>query len=189
MEYLVNNSHNIEINNNIILTNENVINAINFCNTAIRNLYEQTKEFDINILIILSILFLLLFKYITLFNFKFPLVNVPVLSRHKVSTLDKFSIEYKFLISTLYLDSLMIPSANTELVRRINPFGIIPTIAATVLVIDWAKSSDILNCFKNNSIPSGAIKNAINLIILFKLLIIDDWFFLIYLLSITILLA
>lgn len=54
MEYLVNNSHNIEINNNIILTNKNVINAINFCNTAIRKLYEQTKEFDINIFEILG---------------------------------------------------------------------------------------------------------------------------------------
>ncbi len=54
MEYLVNNSHNVEINNNIILTNRNVIDAINFCNIAIRKLYEQTKEFDINIFEILG---------------------------------------------------------------------------------------------------------------------------------------
>ena len=54
MEYLINVSHNVEINNNIILTNKNIVNAINFCNTAIRKLYEQTKEFDINIFEILG---------------------------------------------------------------------------------------------------------------------------------------
>lgn len=55
MEYLVNNSHNVEINGNIILTNKHVIDAINFCNLAIRKLYEQTEEFDINIFEILGI--------------------------------------------------------------------------------------------------------------------------------------
>lgn len=54
MEYLVNNSHNVEVNNNIILTNRNIMDAINFCNIAIRKLYEQTKEFDINIFEILG---------------------------------------------------------------------------------------------------------------------------------------
>ena len=54
MEYLINNSHNVEINNNIILANEDVVKAINFCNIAIRKLYEQTKEFDINIFEILG---------------------------------------------------------------------------------------------------------------------------------------
>ena len=54
MKYLINNSHNVEINNNIILTNKNIVNAINFCNIAIRKLYEQTKEFDINIFEILG---------------------------------------------------------------------------------------------------------------------------------------
>ena len=54
MEYLINDSHNVEINNNIILTNKNIVNAINFCNIAIRKLYEQTKEFDINIFEILG---------------------------------------------------------------------------------------------------------------------------------------
>lgn len=54
MEYLINDSHNIEINNNIILSNKSIVNAINFCNIAIRKLYEQTKEFDINIFEILG---------------------------------------------------------------------------------------------------------------------------------------
>ena len=54
MKYLINNSHNVEINNNIILKNKNIVNAINFCNIAIRKLYEQTKEFDINIFEILG---------------------------------------------------------------------------------------------------------------------------------------
>ena len=48
-EYIINNNHSIKIGNNVIVTNEQILEAINFCNNALRTLNDQTQEFDINI--------------------------------------------------------------------------------------------------------------------------------------------
>lgn len=48
-EYIINNNHSVKIGNDIIVTNEQILGAINFCNNALRTLNDQTQEFDINI--------------------------------------------------------------------------------------------------------------------------------------------
>lgn len=47
--YILNKNHNVNIGTNTIISNEDIINAIKFCNQALRNLDEQTRQFDINI--------------------------------------------------------------------------------------------------------------------------------------------
>ena len=69
-----------------------------------------------------------------LFTSIFPSVIVPVLSKHKVSTLASVSIQYSSCTNTLLFESLITLTASTVLVRRINPSGIIPIIAATVCI-------------------------------------------------------
>lgn len=49
MNYITNPKHSVTIKDEKIISNEDVINAINFCNEAIRTLNEQTQQFDINI--------------------------------------------------------------------------------------------------------------------------------------------
>jgi len=49
MNYILNDRHNVTINGELIITNDNILNAINFCNDALCTLDEQTKQFDINI--------------------------------------------------------------------------------------------------------------------------------------------
>ena len=61
-------------------------------------------------------------------------VSVPVLSRQSTSTLASVSMQYISCTSTFLDESLIIDTARTELVRRIIPFGIIPTSDATVLI-------------------------------------------------------
>ena len=52
--YIINDGHQITINNETILSHEDLIESINFCNNAIRTLDEQTKQFDINIFEVLG---------------------------------------------------------------------------------------------------------------------------------------
>lgn len=52
--YILNDKHSITINSELIITNEQLLDSINFCNTAIRTLDEQTKQFDINIFEVLG---------------------------------------------------------------------------------------------------------------------------------------
>lgn len=47
--YISNPNHFVTISDELIISNENVIDAIAFCNNAIRTLDDQTKQFDINI--------------------------------------------------------------------------------------------------------------------------------------------
>lgn len=47
--YIVNDKKNVSINEETILTNEQIVNAINFSNEALQSLDAQTKSFDINI--------------------------------------------------------------------------------------------------------------------------------------------
>lgn len=47
--YIINPKHNVSINDSIIITNQQVVDAIKFCNNALKTLDEQTKSFDINI--------------------------------------------------------------------------------------------------------------------------------------------
>lgn len=54
MKYIKNDKNSISIDGTVIISTDSVIEAINFCNNAIRKLYEQTKEFDINIFEILG---------------------------------------------------------------------------------------------------------------------------------------
>lgn len=54
MEYIVNDRNAVLIDGEIIISNEQIIGAINFCNNAIHTLDEQTKQFDINIFEVLG---------------------------------------------------------------------------------------------------------------------------------------
>lgn len=47
--YIVNTCQQVTINKTQILTNQEIVQAINFCNNALKSLDEQTKQFDINI--------------------------------------------------------------------------------------------------------------------------------------------
>lgn len=47
--YIINNEHTLTINNNLIISNTDIVHAIQFCNTALEELDTQTKRFDINI--------------------------------------------------------------------------------------------------------------------------------------------
>lgn len=48
-KYIVRTEQQVYINNELILTNQQVVDAINFANNALRSLDEQTRAFDINI--------------------------------------------------------------------------------------------------------------------------------------------
>ena len=48
-KYVVNQQHSVIFDNNVMLSNQDVVNAINFCNSALYSLYEQTHQFDISI--------------------------------------------------------------------------------------------------------------------------------------------
>lgn len=54
MNYILNSQNTVSIENESLITNENLLKAINFCNEAIRTLDEQTKQFDINIFEVLG---------------------------------------------------------------------------------------------------------------------------------------
>lgn len=54
MDYIVNEGNAVLIDSEIIISNADLIKAINFCNDAIRTLDEQTKQFDINIFEVLG---------------------------------------------------------------------------------------------------------------------------------------
>lgn len=49
MNYIIRQEDIVKINNELILTNEQIVSAINFANNAIKTLDAQTKAFDINI--------------------------------------------------------------------------------------------------------------------------------------------
>lgn len=52
--YILNDSHSVKINNELIISNDNLLKAINFCNEAIQALDAQTRQFDINIFEVLG---------------------------------------------------------------------------------------------------------------------------------------
>ena len=54
MNYILNEHNDVRIDGELIISNENLLRAINFCNDAIRTLDEQTKQFDINIFEVLG---------------------------------------------------------------------------------------------------------------------------------------
>lgn len=54
MEYILNPDKHVVINSETIISNEQLLGAINYCNNAIRTLDEQTKQFDINIFEVLG---------------------------------------------------------------------------------------------------------------------------------------
>lgn len=54
MEYIVNESNAVLVDGECVISNENLIQAIHFCNQALRTLDEQTKAFDINIFEVLG---------------------------------------------------------------------------------------------------------------------------------------
>lgn len=49
MKYIINADKKIEIDGNVIISHQEIVSAIEYCNSAIKSLYTQTKEFDINI--------------------------------------------------------------------------------------------------------------------------------------------
>jgi hypothetical protein len=52
--YVMNDNHSVTINNELIISNEQLLDSIRFCNSAICTLDEQTKQFDINIFEVLG---------------------------------------------------------------------------------------------------------------------------------------
>ncbi len=54
MDYILNNDNAVIINGKTIISNTDLLQAISFCNNAIRTLDEQTKQFDINIFEVLG---------------------------------------------------------------------------------------------------------------------------------------
>ena len=52
--YIMNDAHSVRINSELIISNEDLLNAINFCNEAIQALDKQTRQFDINIFEVLG---------------------------------------------------------------------------------------------------------------------------------------
>lgn len=54
MSYIINNKNAIMIGGERLISNADLLKAINFCNNAIRTLDEQTKQFDINIFEVLG---------------------------------------------------------------------------------------------------------------------------------------
>ena len=114
-------------------------------------------------------------------------VSVPVLSRQSTSTLASVSMQYISCTSTFLDESLIIDTARTELVRRIIPFGIIPTSDATVLITaDCNVSSGRVNCLIKNAMPIGKSTNVQILIMKLNDSIIWEFTFLIYLASLFI---
>ena len=82
--------------------------------------------------IILSMSFIFsLFKHFTSVTFKSPLVIVPVLSKHKTSTLAKTSVAGNSWISVSHLESLITATTKVALVKSTRPSGTIPTIPET----------------------------------------------------------
>lgn len=54
MDYILNDKNKVLIEGEAIISNECIVEALNFCNNAIRTLDEQTKQFDINIFEVLG---------------------------------------------------------------------------------------------------------------------------------------
>ena len=54
MSYIINNNNAIMIGGQRLISNADLLQAIDFCNNAIRTLDEQTKQFDINIFEVLG---------------------------------------------------------------------------------------------------------------------------------------
>ena len=52
--YIMNSQHSVKINDELILSNDELLRAINFCNKALQSLDEQTRQFDINIFEVLG---------------------------------------------------------------------------------------------------------------------------------------
>ena len=52
--YIMNDGHSVQIESKTIISNEQLLQAINFCNNALRTLDEQTQQFDINIFAVLG---------------------------------------------------------------------------------------------------------------------------------------
>jgi hypothetical protein len=52
--YIMNGSHSVKINDELIISNDDLLKAINFCNGAIQALDAQTRQFDINIFEVLG---------------------------------------------------------------------------------------------------------------------------------------
>ena len=52
--YIMNPSHAVRINDELVISNEDLIKAINFCNEALQALDKQTRQFDINIFEVLG---------------------------------------------------------------------------------------------------------------------------------------
>ena len=49
LKYIIINKHSVKIDNKVIITNSQILQAIEFSNEALISLDKQTKEFEINI--------------------------------------------------------------------------------------------------------------------------------------------
>ena len=85
-----------------------------------------------------------------------PSVMVPVLSKHRVSTRARVSMQYMSCTRVLRAESLMTLTAKARLMRSTSPSGIMPTMAAAVLTTEfWKVSWSTKYCFQNSRPPMG----------------------------------
>ena len=121
-----------------------------------------------------------------------PVVMVPVLSKHKVSTRANVSIQYSCCTSTFDFERRTTATAKTVEVSKINPSGIMPISAATVLKMQSTKSADVLDqkyWLQKRAAPTKGSAMDTYFTILFNVSMISDCAFLCFLASALILLA
>ena len=88
-----------------------------------------------------------------------PLVMVPVLSTHRVSTRARFSMPYSSCTRVFCWPRRTTPTASAMLVKSIRPSGIMPIMAATEEGTAWFKASfKIQYCLINRVMPMGSRK-------------------------------
>ena len=105
-----------------------------------------------------------------------PVVMVPVLSRHSVSTRASVSMQYSCCTSTFDFAKRTTATASTVDVSRMSPSGIMPTSAATVDRMAWSSAtpSPLKNMRANSSAPTGKITQLTNLMMPFRLFMISE---------------
>ena len=105
-----------------------------------------------------------------------PVVMVPVLSRHSVSTRASVSMQYSCCTSTFDFAKPTTATASTVDVSRMSPSGIMPTSADTVDRMAPLVSTPPRKCWRANSnAPSGKMTKLTNRMMRFRLFMISEF--------------
>ena len=104
-----------------------------------------------------------------------PVVMVPVLSRHSVSTRASVSMQYSCCTSTWLFARRTTATASTVEVSRMSPSGIMPTSADTVDRMASFVSVPVRKCCRaNKSAPNGKMMKLTNLMMPLRLFMISE---------------